>query len=115
MLRALPLALVIALAIAASGCGGSSSQSNLHQSGPVLSTKVVVTPATANIYTGMTAKFQAKVVGQSNQKVTWSLQKGSLGTIDSTGLYTAPPMPLEVPLWFWPPAKPSQMLWEAGW
>jgi len=87
MLRALRLALVIALGIAASGCGGSSSQSN---SGEEKFTTVAVTPTTASIFPGMTAKFQAKVVGQSNQSVTWSLQKGSLGTIDSTGLYTAP-------------------------
>jgi hypothetical protein len=37
----------------------------------------------------MTAKFHAQVVGKSNQKVTWSVQQG-LGTIDSTGLFTAP-------------------------
>ena len=37
----------------------------------------------------MTVKFHAQVVGQSNQTVKWSIQQG-IGTIDSSGLYTAP-------------------------
>jgi hypothetical protein len=93
MLRALPFTLLIALGMAASGCGGSpksGSQSNSDEGGPTQTTKVVVRPATANVYQGMTAKFHAQVVGKSNQRVTWNLPKGSLGTIDSTGLYTAP-------------------------
>jgi hypothetical protein len=50
---------------------------------------VTVTPASASVYQGETVQFQAKIPGQSNQAVTWSLQ-GNFGTIDSTGLYTAP-------------------------
>ncbi len=81
------VASLIALVIAASGCGGGSSST---PSPTQPSTSVVVTPTTANVYKGMTAQFQAQVVGQSNQGVTWSVEQGGLGTIDSTGLYTAP-------------------------
>ena len=90
MQRALRLVLVTALGIVASSCGGGSSSGSQSNSGEEKFTTVAVTPTTASIFPGETAKFQAKVVGQSNQNVTWSLQKGSLGTIDSTGLYTAP-------------------------
>jgi len=91
MQRALRLVLLIALSIAASGCGGGSGSGLQTNSGEEKFTTVAITPTTASIFPGATAKFQAKVVGQSNQSVTWRLQKGSLGTIDSTGLYTAPP------------------------
>jgi Bacterial Ig-like domain (group 2) len=93
MLRITGIALLIALVVAASGCGGGSgsgSQPNPGGPPPGNSTGVVVTPATANVYQGMTTQFQAQVMRQSNQAVTWSLEQGGLGTIDSTGLYTAP-------------------------
>jgi len=37
---------------------------------------MVVTPATVSIYPGMTARFKAQVVGQSNQALKWSLDAG---------------------------------------
>jgi hypothetical protein len=87
------IALLMALVVAASSCGrgSSSSGSQSNQGGPPPgnATSVVVTPATATVYQGMTAKFQAQVVGQSNQAVKWTVQD-NFGTIDSTGLYTAP-------------------------
>lgn len=87
------IALLIALVVAASSCGGGSSNSGSlsNQGGPPPgnATSVVVTPATATVYQGMTAKFQAQVVGQSNQAVKWTVQD-NFGTIDGTGLYTAP-------------------------
>ncbi|MDE3137446.1 MAG: Ig-like domain-containing protein [Acidobacteriota bacterium] len=49
-----------------------------------------VTPASATVYQGATMQFTAMVEGQGNQVVTWSIGQGGLGTIDSTGLYTAP-------------------------
>jgi len=82
MLRVLTFALLITLGIAASSCGRGPSSGSPAGS-------VMVTPATANVYQGMTAQFQAQVVGHSNQAVTWSVKDG-IGTIDSAGLYTAP-------------------------
>ncbi len=95
MFRIATIAWLIATFLAASGCGGGSgsgSQSNQAAGGlPQGSTSsVVVTPATANVYQGMTTRFQAQVVGESDQTVTWSVEKDGLGTIDSAGLYTAP-------------------------
>ena len=66
-------------------CGGSSSPA---PNNPPPAT-VVVSPATATVYRGKTQLFTAKVSGQSDQTVIWSLDD-SLGSIDSTGLYTAP-------------------------
>jgi len=80
------IALLTAALMTAWSCGGGSSS----QGGLGTGTSVVVTPATASVYQGMTAKFQAQVVGQSNQTVVWSVEQSGLGTIDSTGLYTAP-------------------------
>src|ERR1700730_12693470 len=78
------IALLIAMFMAASGCGGGLSSGSQSSSA-----SVIVTPATATVYQGATAKFQAQVVGQSNQAVRWSVQD-NFGSIDSTGLYTAP-------------------------
>src|SRR5215472_14335091 len=74
----------ICVVLAVSGCGGGSENTS-HSA-----TSVVVTPATANVYEGKTIQFQAKVMGQSDQAVTWSLQANAIGMIDNTGLYTAP-------------------------
>jgi hypothetical protein len=79
LLTALAAALIIA------GCGSTST--------PVPpSATVVVTPATATVYRGKTQLFTAKVSGQADQTVIWSLDgnTGTIGSIDSTGLYTAP-------------------------
>ncbi len=55
---------------------------------PVL---VAVTPQTAAVSTGGTAQFTASITGSTNTAVTWSVQEGAAGgTIDATGLYTAP-------------------------
>jgi len=66
--------------------GGASSKS------PV---SVSVTPSTAQVYVGITAKFTASVTGSSNTAVTWEVNgksggNSTLGTISSTGLYIAP-------------------------
>lgn len=50
---------------------------------------VVVTPAAVTLHRGETQQFAAQVTGSSDQTVTWSADAG-LGSIDSTGLYTAP-------------------------
>ena len=63
---------------------------------------VSVSPPIATVTVGATRQFTAAVTGTSNTSVTWSLSGGAgqnLGTISSTGLYTAPasvPSPAQV-------------------
>ena len=88
LLTALAAALIIA------GCGSTStpvpqSPQSPPPPPPPPSATVVVTPATATVYRGKTQLFTAKVSGQSDQTVIWSVPS-NFGTIDSTGLYTAP-------------------------
>lgn len=52
--------------------------------------KVVVTPATIQLSAGGTTQFSATVTGVNDSSVTWSK---SGGTIDQSGLYTAPQSP----------------------
>src|ERR1017187_3458148 len=88
LLTALAAALIIA------GCGSTStpvpqSPQSPPPPPPPPSATVVVTPATATVYRGKTQLFTAKVSGQDDQTVIWSVPS-NFGTIDSTGLYTAP-------------------------
>jgi uncharacterized protein (TIGR03437 family) len=50
---------------------------------------VTVTPATVSLANNQTQRFTATVVGSSNSAVNWSIVPQT-GTIDNTGLYTAP-------------------------
>jgi hypothetical protein len=59
-------------------CGGGSSSTTPP---PVLTT---VTPSSATVPLGGTQQFAASTT------VTWSIPSGALGTISSSGLYTAP-------------------------
>src|SRR6185369_9643620 len=49
---------------------------------------VTVSPSSASVPVSTTKQFTATVNNSSNQSVTWSVTGG--GTINSTGLYTAP-------------------------
>src|SRR6202050_3489122 len=82
----LTTASLLVLVLFASGCGGNSPSPS-PQPTPLVT--VTVTPPTANVYQGATTQFHAKVDGTSNSAVTWTVQD-NFGTIDSTGLYTAP-------------------------
>ena len=61
------------------------SFSALPQSGPAVS----VSPTAATLRAGQTQQFTATVSNSSNTAVTWSINP-PLGSITSTGLYTAP-------------------------
>jgi uncharacterized protein YjdB len=63
----------------------ANAQNVLNPPPPTLS--VSVSPATATIAVGATQQFTASVSGTTNQVVTWS---ASAGSIDQTGLFTAP-------------------------
>jgi hypothetical protein len=85
-------ALVVVAAVTAGGCGGGSSAPAPAM--PATPTpqviSVTVTPNSSTLLPGQTQSFAAKVTGTSNGAVTWSVQENGGGTIDSTGLYTAP-------------------------
>ena len=88
LLTALAAALII------TGCGSPStpvaqSPPPPQSSPPPPSPTVVVTPATATVFRGKTQLFTATVSGQADQTVIWSLG-ANIGSIDSTGLYSAP-------------------------
>jgi len=80
--------LTLAAALGALGCGGSSSST----------VSITVSPTSASVITNRTQLFSALVTGNSNTAVTWTLTcetvssvlATSCGTIDATGLYTAP-------------------------
>jgi DNA-binding beta-propeller fold protein YncE len=78
--------LTLAAALAAFGCGSSTSSGVTIQ----------ISPTSASVITNRTQLFSALVTGNSNTAVTWTLTcptgvaANSCGTIDGTGLYTAP-------------------------
>ena len=80
--------LTLATALGALGCGGSSSSA----------VTITVSPTSASVITNRTQLFSALVTGNTNTAVTWSVTcetvsnilATSCGTIDATGLYTAP-------------------------
>src|SRR5208282_5881464 len=51
---------------------------------------VSVSPATATLHGGQTQQFTASVTNTSNTAVTWTISPAGTGTINSSGLYTAP-------------------------
>ncbi len=51
---------------------------------------VSVTPTTATLYGGQTQQFSATVTNASSTGVNWSITPSTTGTINSSGLYTAP-------------------------
>lgn len=89
-------ALALGMLIACGGGGGASAPAgggggNPGGGGPNNPTVgVTVTPPSASMATGTKLLFQAKVTGSTNEKVNWSADAGS---IDATGLFTAPSNP----------------------
>src|SRR5262245_57914870 len=78
------------------GGGGGSSPGNTFSSGGSNIT-VTVAPSSQTLAPGGTQLYTATVTGTTNTSVTWSandVQGGNstVGTISSSGLYTAPPV-----------------------
>lgn len=57
-------------------------------SAPVVS--VSVSPPVATVSPSATQQFSATVTGNSNTAVSWSVEEAGGGSVDATGLYTAP-------------------------
>jgi len=86
--RAILQFLCIAVAAALAACAGPTGS-------VVTPISVQVAPATASVQTGQTQQFTATVSGTTNTAVTWQVSSASasapsIGTINSSGLYTAP-------------------------
>jgi len=92
MIRRVSIALVVLLAMTASGCGGGAGGRTGDPPPSKGGTSVVITPnGIGQVWQGTTVQFAAQVIGQTSQAVAWSVQEGSAGgVVDSTGLYTAP-------------------------
>jgi DNA-binding beta-propeller fold protein YncE len=82
----LPTILAFATALGALGCGSSASSG----------VSITISPTIASVITNRTQQFSGLVTGNSNTTITWSLTCASgvaanaCGSIDATGLYTAP-------------------------
>jgi hypothetical protein len=85
------------MAMGAGGCGGGGGGSGSGSPSPPPSSNVTVkiSPTSATIGFKGTKQFTATVSGATNTAVTWSVTDssggtGQVGTISSSGLYTAP-------------------------
>jgi len=89
--------LVLSLSAMVSSCGGGSNSGGPLSSGSS-NIAVTVTPASATLAPGGAQLYTASVTGTTDTTVTWSaggVQGGNatVGTISSSGLYTAPAAP----------------------
>ncbi|HKO52815.1 MAG TPA: hypothetical protein VJV79_34140 [Polyangiaceae bacterium] len=77
---------------AASGASGASSATGASGAGQVPTSVLKILPGATSVIQGSTAQFTASVQGAEMGTVTWSVvEQGKCGSVDSTGLYTAPP------------------------
>ena len=85
---------LMALAITAlltAACGGSSPAPSSATVPAAGQTVVVATaPVETSIVAGTSLRFTAQVTGTADTTVRWSVDEADGGTIDATGLYTAP-------------------------
>lgn len=93
------LVAILALVVLNFSCGANNSalspNSSTQDTALAQNVEVQVTPVEVGVLEGQTEQFSAAVTGTSNMAVKWSVNgvaggNASLGTISSTGLYTAP-------------------------
>ena len=92
---------VVALAFAGllTGCGGGGGTVLQNPEVPAVpNLSITISPASVALSTAQTAQFTVTVTGSSDTAVSWSVNgvaggSSTLGTINSTGLYTAPSAP----------------------
>jgi YD repeat-containing protein len=51
---------------------------------------ISISPTSGSLYAGQTQQFTGTVINATNTTVTWSISPSGVGSINSTGLYTAP-------------------------
>jgi acyl-coenzyme A thioesterase PaaI-like protein len=81
-------ALVVAIAVAGCEPAPTTPPTQPGPGGGYVSLHVI--PSTAQLSPGGTQGFSAAVTGTANTAVTWSVVETSGGTVDASGLYTAP-------------------------
>jgi hypothetical protein len=91
---AIGLVVLLASAIMLPACGGSGAGGGSGGGGGG-GISVNVSPKTASPFPTQSQQFTAVVNGNTNQQVTWQVSgvtggNSTVGTIDTTGLYTAP-------------------------
>ena len=84
-----PLALTFA-ALFLAACGGTTPDTTSDAAPAGQAIAVVTSPAEADVAPDGTIKFGAQVTGTANASVTWQVVEPDGGTVDATGLYTAP-------------------------
>jgi len=85
-MRQIQVSLVFSALILLLACGGGSNKANVT---------ITVSPTTATVYTAQNQQFTATVTNGNASTVTWEVNglvggSTTVGTIDGTGLYTAP-------------------------
>jgi len=72
-------------------CGGTTSNNEK-------TVTITISPTLASVTAAQYQQFQAAINGATNTNITWAVDgnaggNASIGTISSTGLYVAPPLP----------------------
>ena len=78
-----PVRAALFASLFAAACGGTAPPAGQ-------SVDVQTAPADADVVPGGTLQFSAQVSGTLETSVTWEVEEAGGGTIDATGLYTAP-------------------------
>ncbi len=84
---------LLSLSLAAlftAACGGSSPDTSSDTPPAGQAVVVATTPTEADIEPSATIKFGAQVTGTADGSVAWAVAEENGGTVDATGLYTAP-------------------------
>ncbi len=87
------IGVMVLLVLAAAGCGGGSSSSSSNP--PPSNVSVTISPTSQTVGYGSTQQFKATVTGTTNTAVSWRVSNANssstqIGSISSSGLYTAP-------------------------
>jgi len=86
------IAAAVVAAVMLCGLGGYRLYRWLVDRRPAPPVTVVISPSgDVNLGEGKTQRFSAQVTGNSNTRVTWSIDPPGLGTITQDGTYTPPP------------------------
>jgi len=85
-----PSIVSVALTLFVAACGGSSTPSGTENPPAGQSVVVVTAPSELDIGPGETALMSAQVTGTADTSVVWTVAEADGGSVDATGLYTAP-------------------------
>jgi hypothetical protein len=81
-----PLLLTLLAALSGTACLNTPTASRAPEPAVVVQTA----PAEADVTPGGTLRFTAQVTGSADTSVTWSVDEANGGSIDASGVYTAP-------------------------